>query len=158
MVFPKRFFLLGLMLMGNCLLAEIRILSVTERYFEQTDFKRVFEYFTGKEFTGTELILRSDHANRSGMYFEFSLSETPSSLPKGSAFILHVYRSGALDPKTYPFKIPEDTEEKKDILIGLTGEDWPSKKTRLIAWKLELRSSDQRILAQKQSFLWEHEK
>ena len=55
-------------------------------------------------------------------------------------------------------KIPEDTEEKKDILIGLTGEDWPSKKTRLIAWKLELRSSDQRILAQKQSFLWEHEK
>ena len=74
------------------------------------------------------------------------------------AFILHVYRSGSLDPKTYPFKIPEDTEEKKDILIGLTGEDWPSKKTRLIAWKLELRSSDQRILAQKQSFLWEHEK
>jgi hypothetical protein len=123
MVFPKQILLAGLMLLTSCLHAELKILSVTERYWDQIEFKRVIEYFTGEEFSGRQLILRSNPAKRSGMYFELSLNEKPNSLPKNSVIVLQMYRSGALHPKLYEFKMPEDLREKRDILLGVTGDD-----------------------------------
>ena len=38
--------------------------------------------------------------------------------------------------------------------IGLTGTDWPEKKTKPVAWMLELLDAGGRPLAEKQSFLW----
>ena len=158
MFFPKQTFLAGLMLSANFLHAELKILSVTERYWDQTEFKRVIEYFTGKEFSGRQLILRSNPEKRSGMYFELSFSEKPEELPKDSVIVLQIYRSGALYPKLFEFKIPDETRKKRDILLGVTGDDWPSRKTKLIAWRMEVRTVDQKLLAQKQSFLWDNEK
>ena len=158
MVFPRQIFLAGLMLLANCLHAELKILSVTERYWDQVEFKRVIEYFTGKEFSGRQLILRSNPEKRSGMYFELSFSKKPNALPKNSVIVLQMYRSGALLPKLYEFKMPQDLREKRDILLGVTGDDWPSRETKLIAWRMEVRTVDQKLLAQKQSFLWDLEK
>ena len=158
MVFPKQIHLAVLMLLASRLHAEVKIHSVTERYWDQVEFKRVIEYFTGKEFSGRQLILRSNPAKRSGMYFELSFSEKPNALTKDSVIVLQMYRSGALDPKIYEFKIPEDLHEKRNILLGVTGDDWPSRETKLIAWRMEVRTVDQKLLAQKQSFLWDHEK
>ena len=157
-VFPKQILLAGLMLLANCLYAELKIHSVTERYWDQVEFKRVIEYFTGKEFSGRHLILRSNPEKRTGMYFELSFGKPFIALPKNSLIALQLYRSGALYPKLYEFKMPEDMREKKDILLGVTGDDWPSRETRLIAWRMEVRTVDQKLLAQKQSFLWDHEK
>ena len=158
MFFPKQILLAVLMLTVSCLQAELKILSITESYWDQVEFKRVIEYFTGKEFSGRQLILRSNPEERSGMYFEMSLSKKPYELPKDCVIILQMYRSGALDPKSFEFKIPEETREKSDLLLGVTGDDWPSRETKLIAWRMEVRTFDQKLLAQKQSFLWDHEK
>lgn len=157
-VFPKQILLAGLMLLASCLHAELKIFSVTERYWDQVEFKRVIEYFTGKEFSGRQIILRSNPEKRSGMYFELSFSEKLNALAKNSVIVLQMYRSGSLHPKLYEFKIPEDLHEKRDILLGVTGDDWPSRETKLIAWRMEVRTVDQKLLAQKQSFLWDHEK
>ena len=107
------------MLFASCLHAELKILSVTERYWDQVEFKRVIEYFAlEKEFSGRQLILRSNPEKRSGMYFELSLSEKPNALPKNSVIVLQMYRSGALHPKLYEFKMPEDLLKKETFCLA----------------------------------------
>ena len=70
---------------------KVSIESLAERYFEHRDFKRLLEYFTGREYKGNQLILRSDPSVRAGMYFILNLDVSLNELPKETRFILNVH-------------------------------------------------------------------
>ena len=102
------------------------------------------------------MILRSDK-NRSGLYFEFLNTKEISDSTPSAAFILQVIDSSQLKPKKFVFDIPNNIKEKTEVLLGLTGPEWNTEETRLIAWKLSLVEPEQEDpITLSQSALWEH--
>lgn len=137
---------------------KVSIESLAERYFEHRDFKRLLEYFTGREYLGNQLILRSDPSVRAGMYFILNLDVSLNELPKETRFILNIHCTDSLEMKIFEFVIPSEVNNKKEVLLGITGDDWASKETKIVAWRIEIRSDERQLLSERQSFLWAHEK
>jgi hypothetical protein len=129
---------------------------------EAQDFKRISEYFTGRENQGGNLILRTDEAERSGMYFHVGLP-LGMRFEDGTTAVLEYIHSDAPDVETRTFVLPEMPPGIfAELLLGLTGKDWP-KSTRkakshhtrsLVAWRITLKDSAGVILVLRQSFLW----
>lgn len=136
---------------------EIKIDSVAVQYFQKNDFKRILEYFRDEEYTGKNLILRSNERDRQGLYFTLKLSSKLSDLPGGATILLEVISSESIESRQYEFKFPSRIDGKRYLLIGLTGKDWSRKEKNLIAWRLKIRSPTKDLLAAKQSFLWGHD-
>ena len=59
-------------------------------------------------------------------------------------------------PEVQSVKLPvmEKNIFGKEVFIGLTGEDWPDRSIKLLAWRLRLMENDLKPLSEKQSFLW----
>ena len=157
MSFPKPLFIPLLLIVSTLLsFGEVRIQSITIQYYKRNDFKRILEYFRGTEFTGNNLIFRSDETDRQGLYFHLGLSSKLSDVPPGAKIFLDVVSSESIEAKRYEFSFPTTTEGKKYLLVGLTGKDWPGKETKLVAWRMEIRSEKKKLLASKESYLWGH--
>ena len=43
------------------------------------------------------------------------------------------------------------------FFLDLTGKDWASNKVKPIAWKIELKNSNEDLFLLKKSFLWSHD-
>ena len=136
---------------------EIKINSVAVQYFQKKDFKRILEFFRGEEYTGRNLIFRSDETDREGLYFTLKFSSKLSDFPDETTIMLEVISSESIESRQYEFKFPSRIEGKKYLLVGLTGKDWSRKENKLIAWRLKIRSPTNDLLAAKQSFLWDHD-
>lgn len=130
-------------------------IQVGTSFREAQEFLRIPEFFTQQEYTGKRLILRSDK-NRSGLYFEFFNTKEIGDSTPSSAFILQVIDSSQLKPKKFVFDIPNNIKEKTEVILGLTGPEWNTEETRLIAWKLSLVEPEQDPITLSQSALWEH--
>ena len=131
-------------------------IQVGTSFREAREFIRIPEFFTHQEYTGKRLILRSDK-NRSGLYFEFLNTKEIGDSTPSAAFILQVIDSSQLKPKKFVFDIPNNIKEKTEVLLGLTGPEWNTEETRLIAWKLSLVEPEQEDpITLSQSALWEH--
>jgi len=129
---------------------------VAHRYFEAKSFKRISEYFTGRENPGNRLLCRSRPAERAGLYFILSLDEHSRKLPQGAQFVVEFIRPDDPETKTIRVLVPENRPRGKEIYLGLTGDDWPDKTARLVAWRLRLVDASGEVLAERKSFLWEH--
>ena len=129
---------------------------VAHRYFEAKSFKRISEYFTGRENPGNRLLCRSRPAERAGLYFILSLDEHSRKLPQGAQFVVEFIRPDDPETKTIRVPVPEKRPRGKEIYLGLTGDDWPDKTARLVAWRLRLVDASGEVLAERKSFLWEH--
>jgi hypothetical protein len=137
---------------------------ILTRWQPERDFKRISEYFTGREDTGGDAIVRSDAANRSGMYFRigFPLGKT---FPAGSVLLVEYIRGDSPGTHTHSFELPPLTRWPfAELCIGLTGKDWPGKpdklneqdeNLRLVAWRLTLKDAGGTVLFRRHSFLWE---
>lgn len=135
----------------------LRISSLA--YFETADFVRISEYFTGKENTSGRVILRTEEGDRAGLYFRLKISGSQSPITQSPVcLLLHVLDSNSLDFKTHRFDLSPEALKKKEVLIGLTGEDWSSKETFPIAWQFQMQDLNGTISASAQSRLWSHEK
>ena len=88
------------------------------------------------------------------MNLDVSLNE----LPKETRFILNVHSNDSLEMKIFEFVIPSEVNNQKEVLLGITGDDWASKETKIVAWRIEIRSDEHQLLSERQSFLWAHEK
>ena len=133
----------------------ITIRDAYTRQMETTQFQRVSEFFSGKENTGRQLILRSQSDNRDGLYFIIELSDHLDTAPAGSRFQLEVIPSDALKPSTFTFELNHSMNlKRKHVLLGLTGDDWESSELQPIAWRLKLQSGEDELASWK-SFLWE---
>ena len=132
---------------------EVHFVRVWPGWRDADSFERIAEYFTGREDTGRTIVVRSHPSIRDGFYFLVRVANSDSPLA-GAKFSLQVIAPASPETKTYLF--PADVPAHSTVvMLGLTGPDWPHRKTHPVAWKLDLLSSDGKVVATQHSFLWE---
>lgn len=132
--------------------AEVAFVRVFTGWRDASSFKRISEYFTGREDTGDEVVLRSRPDERSGYYFLVRTAN--SGAERGARFELDVILPHAPEPRRhiFPARLPAGGALFR---LGLTGADWPDRTVDAVAWRLELRGEDGALLASARSYLWE---
>ena len=149
---------LGLLLAGPTLRAApspapagLHIVRVFSGWRDAASFKRISEYFDGRENTGGETILRTHPDQRAGYYFLVRLAHAGATLPVKIS--LQLIAAGEAKPRLYSFA--EDLKNGESVLqLGLTGTDWPDPKANPVAWKLDVLSADGQTLATEESYVW----
>lgn len=149
------FLLLCAAMLAPALVGDVKLRHVAVRYVEADAFKRISEYFTGRENPGSRLLCRSRPASRAGLYFILSLSERSRNLPESVVFHLDVITPDSPEAKTFRIPVPAERPRGKEAYLGLTGEDWPDPEARPVAWRLRLLDSAGATLFERKSFLWE---
>ena len=122
---------------------------------EADDYRRISEYFTGKENQGGDMVLRTDGGVRQGLYFRVGLP-VGQRIPKHARVRVEYLRSDIPQVLSEEFVLPLAKRGGlfSEVRFGLTGRAWPSQSLRLVAWKITLRDEAGRPLAQMQSYLW----
>ena len=135
---------------------EPKISYVLNRDISDPETRSIYEVFTGEETHYGKLVLRSQPDKRAGMYFFVMFGYEPDDIALACTFELSVDSTGDAKTRTYKFTVPETHSVTREIALGVTGSDWPWPKARVNAWKLVLKSPSGKVLAQKQSWLWEY--
>ena len=131
---------------------ELTIARVFTGWRDAASFKRISEYFDGKENTGGQLMLRTHADQRAGYYFLVRTANPGA--PLAVKFVLLLILPSEPKPRTFSFAA--DLRAGETVLnLGLTGADWPDAKTNPVAWKLDVLAADGRVLATEKSYLWE---
>lgn len=131
---------------------ELSIVRITSGWREAESFKRISEYFDGKENTGGQTILRTHPDQRDGYYF--LLRTANAGTPVAARINLQIITVNSTKPVVHSFSAGLKSGETV-LLLGLTGADWPDPTANPVAWKLELTDAGNQILATEKSFLWE---
>lgn len=142
------------LLLGLCAAsaAELTIVRVFTGWRDASSFKHVSEYFSGKENTHGETMLRTRPDVRSGYYFLVRTDNPGAPLAVKIGILLNL--PGESKPRTHTFAV--DVPSGQTVLnLGLTGADWPDAKTNPVAWKLDVLAPDGRVLTTEKSYLWE---
>ena len=131
-------------------------LEIRNRTFITTEeFSRIPELFTGVEYSGSRLYIRSDPSNRTGFYFVVKVvGQGNSSLSEQSHWSIDWISSSSPEVRSVKLPLAEKNIFGKEVFIGLTGEDWPDRSIKLLAWRLRLMENDLKPLSEMQSFLW----
>lgn len=122
----------------------------------EKDFKRISEFFTDEEFTGSTCVVRTDPKVRNGLYFILGI-ECFEKIPAGSVAVLRYFRPDKLGEQKAEFALPEFTGTPiGEIRLGLTGDAWPKslQRERPTAWEISVRAPSGQLLVFRQSFLW----
>ncbi|MBI3885806.1 MAG: hypothetical protein HY302_08785 [Opitutae bacterium] len=131
---------------------DLRIVRVFTDWRDASSFKRISEYFDGKENTGGELMLRTHPEERAGLYFFLRVANRGAA---GSARLqLQLIAPTSAKPVAYTFPVALNSGDTV-INLGLTGPDWPDKKADPVAWKITLLGADGQSLVSDASYLWE---
>ena len=131
--------------------SDITVVPIFTGYRDAASFKRISEYFSGKENTGGQTVLRTHPEQRSGYYFQLRVNTAAA---VDARIVLQVIAPDTATPRTFNFTATL-TSPKTMLNLGLTGPDWPDLKINPVAWKLEVLSSDGKLLAVENSYLWE---
>lgn len=132
--------------------ADLSFVRVWPRWYDTDQVRRISEFFTGRENPGERIIVHSQAASRTGFYFLVRV-KNPGPLVAGSHFIVRVILPVSPDPKV--FTLAADVPAGGKVYqLGLTGSDWPNRRTYPVAWKLDLVGADGQLLASQESFLW----
>jgi hypothetical protein len=115
-------------------------------------FKRISEYFDGRENTGREIVLRTHPDQRTGFYFLVRV-KNPGAARKVT-FQLQLIEQGTPTPRPTTFA-GELRAGTSVFQLGLTGPDWQDAKSQPVAWHLQVLGDDGRVLVTEKSFLWE---
>ena len=111
----------------------ITIARVFTGWKEGSSFKRISEYFTGKENTGGIIVLRTHADQRSGFYFFVRAAN--SGAPTAVKINVELIAPTDNKPKTHSFSA--DLKSGQNLLdLGLTADDWPDAKANPVAWKI----------------------
>lgn len=134
--------------------ADVRIIRVFPGWRDAGSFKRISEYFTGRENTGHQVILRTHPGERGGFYFLVRI-DNPGDV-KTATFQLSVITPASEKPVVHSFNTTLPAGETV-FNVGLTGSDWPDPTAHPVAWKLDILAGGEAApLATKSSFLWAH--
>lgn len=132
------------------------ISRVSLKFYNTDELTRIPEYFSGKEYTGNRIYCRSNE-EKEGLYFSFSINKDLRFLPLKTNIILSIIRLGRTEIKQFNFPFPTIEKGKREIFLGLTGKDWTSEAPPPIAWQIEFKNPQGKLLARKKSFLWDHD-
>lgn len=145
-------FLLLLLALGSAQAAELSIVRVFSGWRDAASFKRISEYFDGKENTGGEAVLRTHPDHRGGYYFLVRVTNPGPARPVTAR--LQIITSADAKPQAFTFS-PQLRTGDTVLHLGLTGSDWTDPKADPVAWRLDLTDSDGKVLAAEKSYLWE---
>lgn len=134
---------------------EPKISYVLPRVLNDAQTRSIYEVFTGDEINYGKLTMRTNPEKRAGMYFFVMFGYEPDDIALACTFELSVDSTADSKTRTYKFTVPETHSVTREVVLGLTGADWPNPKAKVNAWKLVLKSPSGKVLAQKQSWLWE---
>jgi hypothetical protein len=132
---------------------ELKIVRVFTGWRDAASFKRISEYFDGKENTGGETVVRTHPDQRGGYYFLVRVNNPGPAMR--AQFQLQLVAEGQPAQRTTVF--PAEVKTGSSVFqLGLTGPEWQDAKTRPVAWQLSIISTgDGRALATEKSYLWE---
>ncbi len=142
------------LLLGFCAAsaADPSIVRVLTGWRDAASFKHISEYFSGREDTHGEVMLRTQPGQRAGFYFLVRTANPGAPLPV--KVNVHLIMPTGIKAKDFTF--PADLASGDTVLnLGITGTDWPDPKTNPVAWKLDVLAADGRVLATEKSYLWE---
>lgn len=132
--------------------APVTIVRTFTGWREGASFKRIAEYFDGKEHTGGETILRTDPAQRTGYYFLVRVKNPGA--PRPIRFQLEYVEAGSGGTRTVTF--PAELATGSQVFqLGLTGATWQDPKVQPTAWHLRVLGAGDETLAAEKSYLWE---
>ena len=140
---------------GGDFKGEPKISYVLPRFLNDAQTSSIYEVFTGEEINYGKLTLRTNPEKRAGMYFFVMFGYEPDDIALACTFELSVDSTADSRTRTYKFTVPETHSVTREVVLALTGADWPNPKAKVNAWKLVLKSPSGKVLAQKQSWLWE---
>ena len=146
--------LLGGLCFISVTLAHASDLKTQWSYRSAEDYERISEFFTGKENPGNRVIVRSTPENRQGMYFSVMIKDGVNSLPADTKAVVEVLHALSPETQTYTFPIPNSSKHHKELLIGITGENWPATKHKPMAWRIRLMNAEGEVLSADKSYLW----
>ncbi len=130
----------------------VGLVRVLHGWRDADSFKHISEYFSGRENTGGEIVVRTHPEQRAGYYFLIRLANAGA--PRAIQVHLQLVPPGA--PRPQPFDFPVTLPAGETVFdFGLTGTDWAAAKAHPVAWKLEILDTTGRLLATTQSYLWE---
>jgi hypothetical protein len=140
--------------LASDLVGEFKLDVRSKSFFSEQDFKRIPEFFTGLEFSGSKVYCRTNLGDREGFYFVVKVRGNIPKLTKGSHWLVNWVTS--IDPAVQQVKIPVSDKNfsGKEVFIGLTGSDWLDSSVKPLAWSLCLVDANEQKIAQAQSFLW----
>jgi len=132
--------------------SDLTIVRVFTGWRDAASFKRIAEYFDGREHTHGQIVLRTQPGRREGYYFLVRTANPGA--PRPVKITLEVMAPGESKTRSYAFDT--DLGSNETVLnLGLTGADWPDAKANPVAWKLTVLSADNQPLATEKSYLWE---
>ena len=133
--------------------ADLAIVRVFTGWRNAASFKRISEYFDGKENTGGTTIFRTHPEMRTGYYFLLRVANPGA--PLKVQFQLQLIEQGASVQRTSIF--PAEIGSGSGVFqLGLTGPEWQAAKSQPVAWRLLIIATDDgRLLASEKSYLWE---
>ncbi len=131
--------------------SDVSIVRVFTGWRDAASFKRISEYFNGRENTGGQAVLRTHPEERGGYYFLVRVVHRGA--PIEAKIVLQVVMPGGDRPPSFTF--PAAISGKNTVFnIGLTGADWPGPKVNPVAWKLDVLDASGTLLATEKSYLW----
>lgn len=131
---------------------DLTLVRVFTGWRDTASFKRISEYFTGRENTGGEAMIRTHPDQRAGYFFLVRVTDPGAPLVVKFKLQLILPSNTALQTFTFPAELRTGDSV---LNLGLTGEDWPNPKANPVAWKLDVLGPDGRVLASEKSYLWE---
>jgi hypothetical protein len=131
---------------------ELSLVRIHPGWRDAASFKRISEYFDGKENTGGELVLRTHPEQRGGYYFLVRAANPGK--PRAVTARLQVITETEAKPREFTFAPALKTGDTV-FHLGLTGPDWPEAAATPVAWKLDLTDADGKVLATAKSYLWD---
>ena len=123
-------------------------------YKEHGDFVRLSEFFNGREDSSGRAIVRSQPNSRTGLYFSLNISGGVGQLPEGAKVFLDIVHPTLPEAKAFELIAPRMPVNSREMLVGLTGDDWTSPKGKPVAWRVRILDVSGGVLAAEQSFLW----
>ena len=146
------FLVLGLALAPSLFASDLTIARVYSGWRDGASFKRIAEYFDGKEHTGGETVMRTHPEQRTGYYFLVRLKNAGAARPV--RFQLELIEPGNSPSRTLLF--PANAASGATVFqLGLTGPEWQNAKLQPMAWQLRVLGPDDQVLASEKSYLWE---
>ncbi|MBC2596074.1 hypothetical protein H5P28_17540 [Ruficoccus amylovorans] len=128
---------------------------VKSRHVEAETFKRISEYFDGKENQGDKIVLRTDPSVREGWYLVLMLDGDADQYPAGTRVGLKVLLPGQKEEVVKATSLPTPIPSSSEIWIGLTGKDEPANGKPPVAWMVVIYSPQGKVYSAYKSYLWE---
>ena len=146
--------LIALLLASATVARAAEIVDLYPKYIEGKSFERISEYFSGVENTSNRVIARSRPQERSGLYFIITLDERADRRFLGATAQVQLIVPNEVEIRFYSIDLPAKFPKSRELLVGITGADWPDGETVPLAWRIILFDAQNKILAQKESYLW----